>query len=343
MRALNLRDYGKVLFIIILVAFTYASYKIISPFVGDILAAMVLAIVAYPLYKKVDKQLKRESLASLLVTFFIVILLVIPALFFANTLLHETITIHNSIGSIDFHTPSERLKDLTGLNIEFDRYVEETIKDASNIFIRSSSEIISFLATGFVHLFATFFMLFFFLKDGKTILREIRKSLPLSEYQKTRLFKGTVDRINGIFLGFLALGIAEFIAAFIGFTIAGIENAMLWSLIIAIFAYIPLLGPAAVWIPSAIYLFINDQIGQAIFVAIYFFLILSFYMDNILRAQLIGKTAKINPIVSLLGIFGGILLFGIIGLIVGPLILSLFILVYKLYMEEKEENVEAKD
>ncbi len=341
MKTINLRDYGKVLFIVLLTAFIYVSYKIISPFVGAILAAMVLAIVAYPLHKKLDNKIKKETLSALLVTLFIVLLITIPALFFSNTLLHEAITIHNSIGTMDFHTPSERLKEMTGLNIEFDRYVKETIKEASNFFIRSSSDIIRFLATGFVHLFATFFIMFFFLRDGKVILREIRKSLPLSEYQKTRLFKGTVDKINGIFLGFLALGIAEFIAAFIGFSIGGIENALLWSLIIAIFAYIPLLGPAAVWAPTVIYLFMTGKMGQAIFIAVYFILVLSFYMDNILRAQLIKKTAKINPIISLLGIFGGILLFGIVGLIIGPLILSLFVLLYKLYMEEKEENVKT--
>ncbi len=341
MKTINLKDFGKILFIIILIAFVYVSYKIISPFVADILAAIVLAIVVFPLYEKLKNRTKKKNFSALLITFGLIVLITIPALFFSNTLLHEAINIYNSVGELDLHTPSERLKEITGLNIEFDRYIKETIKEASNIFIKSSTEIISFLATGFVHLFSTFFIMFFLLRDGKKILAEIKKSLPLSEYQKTRLFKGTIDRINGIFLGFLALGIAEFIAAFVGFSIAGIENALLWSLIIAIFAYIPLLGPAAVWIPAAIYLFISGNIPQAIFMSIYFFVILSFYMDNILRAQLIGKTAKINPIISLLGIFGGIILFGIIGLIIGPLILSLFVLLYKLYMEEKEENVKT--
>jgi predicted PurR-regulated permease PerM len=336
MKTISLRDYGKVLFIIVLISFIYVSYKIVSPFIGDILAAIVLSIVSFPLYQKLKNKINRKNTAALITTLFIVLLITIPALFFANTLLHEAITIYNSIGAVDLHTPSEKLKEITGLNIEFDRYIKETIREASNLFIKSSTEIIRFLATGFVHLFATFFMMFFFLRDGKSIAREVRRSLPLSEYQKTRLFKGVTDKINGIFLGFLALGIAEFLAAFIGFSIAGIENALIWSLIVAIFAYIPILGPAAVWVPAAIYLFINGNVGQAIFLSIYFIIVLSFYMDNILRAQLIGKTAKIAPIISLLGIFGGIILFGIVGLIVGPLILSLFLLVYKLYMEEKD-------
>jgi predicted PurR-regulated permease PerM len=338
MAAIRFKDYGKLLFLIAFIAFIYASYKIASPFLGDILAGIVLTIVAYPLYNKLKNKIKKQTLSAFLVTLFIVLLIIIPTFFFANTLLHEAITIHNSIGEIDFHTPSERLKELTGLNIEFDRYLQETIKEASGIFIQSSTNIIRFLATGFIHVFMTFFIMFFLLRDGKKLLKAIKGSIPLAAHQKARLFKGTQDLINGIFLGFLALGIAEFIAALIGFYIVGIPNPLLWSLIIAIFAYIPLLGPAIVWVPAAIYLFINGNVGEAIFIVVYFAAVLSFYMDNILRAQLIGKTAKIHPIVSLIGIFGGILLFGIIGLIIGPLILSLFVLVYKLYMEENDNT-----
>ena len=179
-------------------------------------------------------------------------------------------------------------------------------------------------------------MVFFFLKDGKKLSKEIKKIIPLSNYQKARLFKGTQDIINGIFKGFFVIALLEFIASMIGFTIFGIPNPLLWSLFIAIFAMIPFLGPASIWGPAAIYLLIKGEIISAIILILYFGSILSFYMDGILKNQLIGKKTKITPVVSLLGIFGGIKLFGIIGIVVGPLILSLFILIYKLYREEKD-------
>jgi len=338
MALLRFRDYGKFIFLIVFLFFLYGSYKIIAPFLADILAAIVLALVCYPLYKGLFKKLKRKNLSATLVVIIVLLLITIPGMFFANALLYEAINIYNSVGSLDLPAHSERLKEITGLNVEFDRYLTETIREFSNVFINSSSQIIRFLAAGFIHIFTTFFLMFFFLRDGKTLSEVIKKGLPLSTYQKSRLFKGTSDLINGIFLGFLAIGIAEFLAALLGFYLFGIPNPLLWALIVAIFAYIPVLGPAAIWIPAAIFLFINGDTQGAIFLAIYFWVILSFYMDNILRAQLIQKTAKVHPAISILGIFGGLALFGIVGLIVGPLILSLFVLIYKLYLEE---NVNA--
>jgi predicted PurR-regulated permease PerM len=334
MAFLRFKDYGKFIFLIVFLFFIYGSYRIIAPFLADILAAIVLAIVCYPLYAGIFKKIKKKNFSAILVVIIVLILITIPGMFFANALLHEAINIYNSVGSLDLPAHSARLKEITGLNVEFDRYLTETIREFSNVFINSSTQMIRFLATGFIHIFTTFFLMFFFLRDGKNLASVIKKGLPLSSYQKTRLFKGTGDLINGIFLGFLAIGIAEFLAALLGFYIFGIPNPLLWALIVAIFAYIPLLGPAAIWVPAAIYLFLNGHTQSAILLIVYFGAILSFYMDNILRAQLIEKTAKIHPAISILGIFGGLSLFGIVGLIVGPLILSLFVLLYRLYLEE---------
>jgi len=338
MAVLKFRDYSKILFVVIFLFFLYGLYKVISPFIADILAAIVLSIVAYPIYKNILKGMKRKTPSAIITVLLVLLIITIPGIFFANALLHEAITIYNSVGSIDLHTPSERLKELTGLNIEFDRYVREMVRDFSNLFINSSSDMISFLATGFIHIFTTFFIMFFFLKDGKELIEIIKKGIPISPYQKIRLFKGTGDLVNGIFLGFLSLGVIEFLASLLGFYLFGIPNPILWSLVIAIFAYIPVLGPAAVWVPASVYLFINGETQSAIFLAIYFWVIISFYMDNILRAQLIKKTAKVHPVLSVLGIFGGLKVFGIIGLIIGPLILSLFVLMYKLYLEEDDNT-----
>jgi len=336
MAVIKFRDYGKLLFVILFLGFLYASYKIVSPFIPAILASIIIAITTFPLYDKLNKKIKKENFSGLLIILLLIVVFVIPLLFFANTLFQEAISLHNSVGTIDLHTPSEKLKGFTGLDIEFDRYFEDMIQEFTGIFIQSGSSLIRFLATGFVHLFVTFFLLFFLLKHGKNLLKEIKKSIPLSNYQKTRLFRGVEKIVKGIFLGFFLVGIFEFIASFIGFSLFGIPNPLLWALIIAIFAFIPILGPAIIYIPAAIYLIIIGDVQNAVLLVIYFSLILSFYMDSILKNQLIGKTAKMNPVVSLIGILGGIILFGIVGIVIGPLILSLFVLIYNLYREENE-------
>tara|TARA_Y100000310_G_C20593252_1_gene769190 strand:+ start:52 stop:1068 length:1017 start_codon:yes stop_codon:yes gene_type:complete len=334
MVVISLKNYGKVLFIALFLAFFYASYKIIAPFIPSILTAIILSIITYPLYEKLNKKFRKNNLSAFAIIILTILILIIPSIFFANTLLHEAIVLHNSVGTIDFHTPSEKLKDITGLNIEFDRYITESIKDFTSIFIQSSSKIIRFLATGFIFLFTTFFMMFFFLKGGKKLKNELKKSIPISKYQKTRLFKGTEDIIKGIFFGLFVVAILQFFVSLIGFSIFKIPNPLLWSLMVAILALIPALGSTIIWVPAAIYLFIKGNVISAIIMCIYFGTIVSFYLDSIFKNQIIGKKAKVNPIISLLGILGGIKLWGIAGIVIGPLFLSLFVLIYKLYREE---------
>jgi predicted PurR-regulated permease PerM len=159
---------------------------------------------------------------------------------------------------------------------------------------------------------------YYILINWSSLSSTLRFYLPFRE--RERVFKEIADATDSIVRGYLLIAIIEFIVALIGFMIAGADYFILFSFLIAIFAFIPLLGPGLVWIPLALYHFVTGNTYAGIIIAITG-LIISIIIDGFLVAKIVGDKARINPLVMLIGILGGVPIFGIFGIIIGPLIL----------------------
>jgi predicted PurR-regulated permease PerM len=326
-------EYGKLILIVSFLAMIYIAYKVISPFIATLLSSIIIAIVVYPVYEKLKKKTKKKNLSSLIIVLSIIIFLLIPLLLFTNAMFGEMIGFHNTANSLNLTSQSDALREVTKINIDFERYFKEGLQEFSNVFIFSSSKIRSFLVGGVLNLFILFFTLFFFIRDGKAISKSIGKLIPFKERIKSKLKKELTGSIRGLMLGLLIIAVIEGILSFIGFTIFGIPTPLVWSFLIAIFAIIPLLGPAIVYIPAGIYLIINHQIIAAIVLVVYFMVTVS-YTDMIIKPKVMSKTSKINQVAVLIGLLGGISLWGLPGIIIGPLVLAILLSIYRIYEEE---------
>ena len=186
---------------------------------------------------------------------------------------------------------------------------------------------------GLLNIFVIFFCLFFFLRDGKNLIKKFRSIIPFENRIKKRFESDVVSSVRGLFLGLLIIALIEGVLAFIGFYLFNIPTPLVWSFLVIVLAMVPLLGPTLIYVPASIYLLISGFTTDAILLLIYSIVTLG-YTDNILRHQIMSKTSKINQVALLVGVFGGIKLVGIPGIIIGPLALSIILAVYKLYEEE---------
>lgn len=327
------KEYGRLIIVASFLALLYISYKIISPFGTALLSSIVLAIALQPVYKNLNKKVKNKNSAVLIILFSILFLIVIPLVFFANAMFQEMIELHNSAAQLDLSGPSEKINDATGLNINFERYIKDTVYKISNLFINSSSKITGYILGGLLNVFIIFFTLFFFLRDGKQIAKKLKKIIPFKNRIKNKLEEDIVSSVRGLFLGLFIIALIEGVIAFIGFYLFKLPIPLVWSFLVIVLAMVPLLGPTLVYIPASLYLLLVGQTTDAILLFIYSALALG-YVDNILRHQIISKTSKINQIALLIGVFGGIQVIGIPGIIIGPLVLSLVLAVYRIYEEE---------
>src|SRR3989344_3091075 len=143
----------------------------------------------------------------------------------------------------------------------------------------------------------------------------------ISEKAREIIVKDISNSTKAIIYGSVLVGFIEFVISAIGFYIAGVKSYLFLSLLIFLFAFIPGLGPAAVWVPTFVYYLVKSASYFTPITILVTGLIVSILIDTILRTKILSKSANINPLIMLMGILGGIPLFGIFGFIIGPLVL----------------------
>jgi predicted PurR-regulated permease PerM len=146
------------------------------------------------------------------------------------------------------------------------------------------------------------------------------------------LIKSTKGITSSILYGQILVGMIQGIFVGIGIFLFRIPNALVLTLLALLFGVLPIVGTAVVWVPLAIYLFVTGNVWAAI--GIIFFGLLSAFADNILRPLIVSKRANISPSIILVGMIGGIFFFGILGLILGPLILSYLLIILEVYRKK---------
>jgi predicted PurR-regulated permease PerM len=172
--------------------------------------------------------------------------------------------------------------------------------------------------------------LFFFLRDGAQFREGIRRVSPLTKAQADDVLDSVAKTMRGALASLLFVPMVQGVLATVGYFVIGLPNALLWGGFTTLLAFVPAIGTPLVWVPICIYLFANGQVWQGVVLALYCGLIVS-TIDNFLRPLFLRGAARIHPLWSFLAILGGVMTFGALGLLVGPLILSLGVSALRIY------------
>ena len=175
--------------------------------------------------------------------------------------------------------------------------------------------------------------IFYFLKDGKTWKKTIIKLSPLSDVDDEKIIEKLFQTINGVIKGTLFIAFVQGILMGIGLTIFGVQHAAIWGVVAAITSLIPSIGTAMVSIPAIIFLFATDHMVPAIGLTIWSLIVVG-TIDNFLTPYVIGKKINIPPFLILFSVLGGIVLLGPVGILIGPLAVSLLYTLTEIYQKE---------
>ncbi|MCC6516738.1 MAG: AI-2E family transporter [Chitinophagales bacterium] len=209
-------------------------------------------------------------------------------------------------------------------------------ENLSNIPAIVSSHLPDFLSTTaslFFNLSTMFFVLFFMLINATKIESSLIKYIPLKPENKQKITAETKNIVTSYAIGIPVLAIAQGFCAYIGYNIFNISDPMLWGFVTCVCSVIPFVGSGLIWIPLVAYLFVGGHESDAIGLAIYCAIVV-LNVDNVLRLFLLKAFANIHPLITLFGVITGIKLFGFIGLIFGPLLVSYLLLMIKIYVSE---------
>ncbi|MFH1637635.1 MAG: AI-2E family transporter [Candidatus Woesearchaeota archaeon] len=327
----NSKYVPKYLFIAFFVIIAYLAFRITLPFFNGIVIGALVAYIVYPGYKKLNSYTRRKTLSAAIMTVIVLLLIFIPLSFSAVKIGNDMLELYNTIS-------------VSGSPMALEEYFGEsasylvplnTEKARSYIFSIALRLIksVPFIA---VNLLVALFVLFFSLRDGKSLMNKIKAFIPVSPENRERIILKLKRTIDSVLYVSIMIAIIQGILSAIIFSIFGLKASLLWALMLMVASILPLIGPTTIWVPICIYLFIKGDVFAAAGIAIFCFIFVSLIFDYILKPKLIAKKGRLHPLIALFGILGGIPIFGITGIIIGPFVLSLFIFLFQVYTGVKK-------
>ncbi|MEM2478850.1 MAG: AI-2E family transporter [Candidatus Pacearchaeota archaeon] len=338
---------GLTLFILFLVL----SLLILKPLASPFIAGILLAYTFYPLYTFLLRWLKFKNLVALLICALLIVAFGAGIWYSAKKLSDQAVSFYKDVRRYDiaekvasFVSKFVITKEEQELREDLEAKIRGYVKEASNIVTRKVEDFAKGFFLFILQLFVTFFVMFYFLRDGKELYTSLYELLPFDERIKKVFEKRSEEVTKGVIYGRIVLGMIQGLFAGIGFWIFGVRQPLLFGLLATFFAIIPFIGAWLVWIPVGINLFFMVNWKLALGHLLYQFIITS-NVDNLLAPLIVGKTGRMHNLAVLIGMIGGMLAFGIIGLFIGPLILEYFFLFIKVYRDylEKEMARERKE
>ena len=318
----DIRDYTEYFFIGAFLVLAYLTFLLIRPFFSPIVLSLFLVYLFHPIHVRLKKRIGSGLLSAALITIAVMIITVIPLFILVNLLVKEAFVLYETVNVDTF---SSFLANFGSTQLA--SYIPAIIDKGV---VALTSAITNFILTvpeKIVGIFIIILGLFFGLKEGDKLIEKIELFLPVKKDYREKIISKFIDTMDSVVYGSILVGILEGIVATIGFFIFGVSTPLLWGFITAVFALLPFVGPMAIWLPLSLFLYFTGHQTSAIGLAIYSALFLTLLLDNVLKHYFISRKGKIHPLISLLGVLGGIGLFGITGIVLGPFLLTLFILV----------------
>ncbi len=330
----------------------YFTYRIMSPFFVAIAWAIVVTIIFYPFYAFIAHHVKVKPLASILTVIVILIVILGPFAYLTSMLVNELQVIASQINADKLGTLQtfiarirsyaffQKLASYTGFeDLVSDASIRDNVSRLGKSFIEALSvripNILSVVADFIFMIFTTFFLL----KDGPGFLSKATEYMPFSGSQKERLAVQIKDVIVSTVYGGVLIAVIQGTLGGFAYFFLGIESPVMWGVAMSVVSFVPLLGTFIIWGPTSFYLMMDGELLKGIALFLFGVFVISM-VDNILKPVIIGSRTKMPTIVILFSVLGGIRLFGVIGLILGPLITAVFISVLEIF-SHLESGAEA--
>ena len=345
----NLEDNSLLLLV---VAVSLAFAWILWPFYEAILWAVVFAVVFAPLNRRLLGLMGQRNLAAVATVLIIVTLVILPLTLIAASLVQEATSLYQTIQSGElnfgrfFHEFLDALPSwatdllnrlgLTDLSAMHERLSAAVIQ-GSKYLAAQALNIGKGTANFLISLFLMLYLLFFFLRDGAALSRRIRDTIPLRAEQQRALFSKFTIVTRAMFKGNLLVAAVQGTLGGLIFWFLGIHSPVLWGVVMAFMSLLPAVGAAAVWLPVAIYFLATGSVWQGV-VLIAFGAGVIGLVDNLLRPYLVGKDTEMPDYLVLISTLGGIAVFGLDGLVIGPVIAAMFIAVWDLFSASRQET-----
>ena len=330
----NEKDVKKFTMLFVIACLGVLAFLVIRPVVTSVIAALILAYLFMPLNRKIVQFVRNKTFAASIVLVLLLIVIILPAWFLTPVVAEQVFAIFRYTQTLDvqellatlFPTASTQFAAQAGVALT------SFISKVSATVLNALVSVLLDVPTISLHLFIVCFVFFFALRDHEPLANFVSALSPFAPSKEKVFVKHFRDITDAVIYGQIVIGLVQGALAGLGFVMFGINNALVLTLLATLLSITPIIGPFIIWVPISIYLFATAPPSIAIGYFLYNLIIVS-TIDNVLRSYLVSRRTNLSPAVIFVGMVGGIFIFGIMGLILGPLILAYFLIFLQSYKE----------
>lgn len=319
----------------------YCLYLVSKPFLAALVSATVLSIFAFPLHRMASRNIQSANLAAFTSACFVSLVILVPLGWLVPAFVREALAVV-TMPTVEVLPRAKEFFDnyLAQSPIplgDFDTIVRNLSQRAATFLAEESARLAGNVAGWIIDLVVMVLALFYLFRDGRNVLQILKEVAPMGARHRERMMAEVVELISVTISSGLMVAVMQGFLSGLIFWLIGIPSAVFWGCISGFLAFLPVVGPWLVWAPAGIGLIVSGQMGRGALLLILGFIIIS-GADNLVRPILIAGRAQLNALLVFVGVFGGIQVFGFIGVVVGPLVVATAVGFLKGYSESLREQ-----
>jgi predicted PurR-regulated permease PerM len=330
----------------------YLCWRMLQPFIEVLTWAAVLVIVFFPVHRRLLARTKRPSTSAILSCLLVVVTIVLPVTLIIIALVHEMSGFAENLKAnvsalLDPNSPiTGRFLNWLGqyVNVEQLRsqdFLAERLKGLSGVIAGRTLGFVGGVVGVIIEIFFIIFTMYYLFRDGNRIVSAMPDMLPLERAQSEKIFARTREVISASLYGVLVIASIQGALGGLMFWILGLPSPLVWAVVMALLSMIPMAGSFLVWVPAAIFLGLSGFWVKAIILTIWGALVIG-TVDNFLRPKLVGEKTKLHELFIFFSVLGGLKVFGILGIVLGPVVLAITLALLEVFRQVEKTEDEAQ-
>jgi predicted PurR-regulated permease PerM len=323
----------------------YLCWKMLQPFIEVVLWAVVLVIVFFPVHRRIQARVGSPGWSALLSCLLVIFVILVPLTLLMLAVVNELSNFAQMLqpksdgsggaagaaaGLLDPNSPYlgpavrwlGQYVDLNRLGSQ--EFIAERLKGVSGVIASRTLGLVGGAVGFIVEVFFVIFTMYYLFRDGERMRAAAYDMMPLSGPQAREILDRTGEVIGASVYGVLVIAVIQGVLGGLAFWVLGLPSPLLWSVVMIFLSMIPMLGAFIVWVPAAIYLALTGDWGKAIMLAVWGALVIG-SVDNFLRPKLVGERTRLHELLIFFSVLGGLQVFGILGIVLGPVIVAITI------------------
>jgi predicted PurR-regulated permease PerM len=329
---------GALIFYGIVGVLAYFVFRIIEPFVVPLLWAVVLVVVAHPVFDILERRWGRTR-AALASTVGVTVVLIVPTLGVMYAFTQQGV---GAVHAIQDGIANGRFEWMNRVWADLQRWfpdlgtatLADTLRQYGEVaatFVASKLGTILAHAAEFIfELVVTILVMFYLFRDSKPMVARLRALLPFQQEQRDLMLGETEDLIFATMMSTAAAALAQGLLGGVSFALAGIGAPIFWGVMVAFFSLIPVVGSALIWVPAAVTVMVSGHMTKGIVLLAFYGLVIAF-ADYVMRPWVISGRSEMGGLVVFISVLGGVRVFGLLGIVLGPIIVAMFASLLDLY------------